>query len=98
MAYAQHSRTDLLNEIAGLPDFTCVTAKHAAAMIDTTPAVLANWRSARRGPRFVRNGDFIRYQIGALKAFIQGRDRMEWGAPPAESKPQDAREPEPSTA
>lgn len=31
---------------------------------------LANWRSQRRGPRFIRVGRLIRYRIEDLQAFL----------------------------
>jgi hypothetical protein len=67
----------------------------AAALLDTSPRVLANWRSKKVGPRFVRlRGDSIRYQMGALKAFAEGRDRLEGDALPDPSivEPQDVSE------
>jgi hypothetical protein len=76
-----HQRAARLAEIADLPDCAYITPLDAAALLDTSPGVMANWRSKKRGPRFVRSGDFIRYQLGALKAFAEGRDRLEWAAP-----------------
>jgi hypothetical protein len=57
-----------------LPDDAYVTAKHAAAVLDTTYGQLANWRSERRGPPFVRGkARFLRYRISDLKAFMAQR-------------------------
>ncbi len=80
MPYGQRSRAELLAEIRALPDFAPVTSQHAAAFLDTSTGVLANWRSQRRGPRFEKNGDFVRYRISALKAFLAGDDALD--APP----------------
>ena len=66
-----HQRAARLAEIADLPDCAYITPLDAAALLDTSPGVMANWRSKKRGPRFVRSGDFIRYQLGALKAFAE---------------------------
>lgn len=65
------SRLALLHEIDGLGDDHLVSTHHAAAYLDVSVDVLANWRSrADRGPVFVRQGRLIRYRIGALKAWI----------------------------
>ena len=65
------SRNRLLAELEGLPDSAYVTARHAAAYIDTSYANLANWRMHRRGPPFVGAGrNFIRYKLGDLKKFM----------------------------
>jgi hypothetical protein len=66
-------RARLLAEVAGLPDDAFVTSKHAAALIDTTPAQLANWRMNRRGPPFIGMRSFIRYRISDLRAFMTSR-------------------------
>jgi hypothetical protein len=103
MSYLNHSdtlrlRAARLTEIADYPDCAYISAVDAAALLDTSPGVLANWRSRKVGPRFVRFRDSIRYQMGALKAFAEGRDRLEWDAQPAGSKLQDAPSAELSTA
>ena len=68
------SRRRLLAELDGLPDAAFVTARHAAAYIDTSYANLANWRSQRRGPPFVAAGrNFIRYRLGDLRSFMAER-------------------------
>jgi hypothetical protein len=71
---AHRSRAQLLAEIKTLSDDTYITAKHAAAVLDTTPGQLANWRMQRRGPQFVKGkARFIRYRISDLKAFMADR-------------------------
>jgi hypothetical protein len=42
----------------------------AAEVIGCAPRTLANWRSQRRGPRFIRVGRLIRYRIEDLQAFL----------------------------
>jgi hypothetical protein len=67
------TRARLLAELEGLPDGAYISALHAAALIDTTYAQLANWRSQRRGPPFVGTRKFVRYRLGDLKAFMASR-------------------------
>ena len=52
-----------------------VTARQAAAFLDSSPSVLANWRSQRRGPPYCGNGDFIRYRIVDLHNWMARRSR-----------------------
>jgi hypothetical protein len=68
-------RARLLAETEGLPDDAFVTAKHAAALIDTSPRQLANWRVRRYGPPFVSGPRFVRYKIADLRAFMANRFR-----------------------
>jgi len=42
----------------------------ASEIIGCAPRTLANWRSQRRGPRFIRVGRLIRYRIEDLQAFL----------------------------
>jgi hypothetical protein len=85
MAYATRSevlctRAARLVEVAALPDGAYINALDTAALLNTGEGVLANWRSKRVGPRFVRLRGAIRYQLGALKAFAEGRDDLSWDA------------------
>jgi hypothetical protein len=67
------SRADLLAEIAGLPPSAFVTTTLAAAYINTSPAVMMNWRSQRRGPRYHGKNEFIRYRISDLDLWMSAR-------------------------
>jgi len=67
------SRAQLLEELENLPDTALVSVRHAAAALDTSPGVLANWRSQRRGPPYCGHGDFIRYRISELYWWISNR-------------------------
>jgi hypothetical protein len=67
------TRARLLAELDGLSDDAYISAKHAAAFIDTTYAQLANWRLQRRGPKFVGARKFVRYKLADLKAFMASR-------------------------
>lgn len=66
-------RAELLKNIEHLPPFTFLDARHAAAILGTSPGVLANWRSQRRGPPYCGNGHFVRYQYSALMDWINRR-------------------------
>jgi hypothetical protein len=76
----QRTRARLLAEIEGLPDEAFITARHAAAYIDTTRGQMANWRMQRRGPPFVGGKGFIRYKLSDLKSFMAQNTRMTDGA------------------
>jgi hypothetical protein len=69
----EKSRADLLAEIAGLPPSAFITTTQAAAYIGSTPGVLLNWRSQRRGPRYHGKNDFIRYRISDLDLWMSSR-------------------------
>jgi predicted DNA-binding transcriptional regulator AlpA len=43
----------------------------AAAYLSLSPKTLARWRWAGMGPRFVKLGSAVRYQIGDLDLFIE---------------------------
>src|SRR6516225_6258999 len=67
------SRADLLAEIAGLPPSAFITTTQAAAYIGSTPGVMLNWRSQRRGPRYHGKHDFVRYRISDLDLWMSSR-------------------------
>jgi hypothetical protein len=67
------NRANLLSEIQILPPDAFISSEHAAAFLDTTAPVLANWRSQKRGPKFYGNGAFIRYRVTDLVAFMNER-------------------------
>jgi hypothetical protein len=69
----EKSRADLLAEIAGLPASAFIPTAHAAAYLGSTPAVLMNWRSQRRGPRYHGKNEFIRYRISDLDRWMSAR-------------------------
>jgi hypothetical protein len=66
------TRAELLDEVATAADDAYLTARHAAAFLNTTPQVLANWRQKQRGPAFKRIDRFIRYRKRDLQAFMDG--------------------------
>ena len=70
---AQKSREELLAEIAGLPPSAFVTTAQAAAYIGSTPGVMLNWRSQRRGPRYHGKNDFVRYRMCDLDLWMSCR-------------------------
>jgi hypothetical protein len=68
------TREMLLAEFNALPDESFTSSAHASAYIGTSQQVLANWRSNRRGPEFVTDGEkFVRYKVGSLRAFMADR-------------------------
>jgi hypothetical protein len=67
------SRADLLSAIEGLPPSAFVRTQYAAAYIDSTPGVMLNWRSQRRGPRYHGKDDFVRYRISDLDLWMSSR-------------------------
>ena len=67
------SKRALLCEVASYPEAAYVKPKFAAALLDTSPAVLANWRNQRRGPPYSGHGDFVRYQIKVLNEWMAQR-------------------------
>lgn len=69
-----HPRASLLKEIEDLPETAFVSARYAAALLDSSPSVLANWRSQRRGPPYCGNRTFIRYRLSDLYAWIAARE------------------------
>ena len=71
----EKSRADLLAEIADLPPSAFIPTAHAAAYLGSTPGVMLNWRSQRRGPRYHGKNDFIRYRICDLDLWMSSRAR-----------------------
>ena len=69
----EKSRADLLVEIADLPTSAFIPTGHSAAYIGTTPGVMLNWRSQRRGPRYHGKNDFVRYRISDLDLWMSSR-------------------------
>src|SRR5262245_17966530 len=70
---SEKSRAELLAEIAGLPPDAFVPTSHAAAYLGSTPDVMGNWRSQRRGPRYYGAYEFIRYRLADLARFMATR-------------------------
>lgn len=69
----QKPREALLADIAGLPPSAFIPTAHAAAYLGSTPGVLLNWRSQRRGPRYHGKNDFVRYRIADLDLWMSSR-------------------------
>jgi len=66
-------RADLLAEIARLPSTAFINTAQAAAYIGSSPGVMLNWRSQRRGPRYHGSKDFVRYRISDLDLWMSSR-------------------------
>jgi hypothetical protein len=70
---SEKSRADLLAEIAGLPPSAFIPTAYAAAYLGSSPGVMLNWRSQRRGPRYHGKNDFVRYRISDLDLWMSSR-------------------------
>jgi hypothetical protein len=70
---SEKSREQLLAEIAGLPPSAFIPTAHAAAYLGSTPGVMLNWRSQRRGPRYHGKNEFVRYRISDLDLWMSSR-------------------------
>jgi hypothetical protein len=70
---AEKSRAELLAEVAGLPPSAFIPTAHAAAYLGSSPGVMLNWRSQRRGPRYHGKNDFVRYRISDLDMWMSTR-------------------------
>jgi hypothetical protein len=53
------------------PPEALLTAREVAASGGPATKTLANWRSLRKGPTFVRHGRFIRYPRGAYLDWLR---------------------------
>ena len=69
----EKSRAELLAEVAGLPPSAFIPTAHAAAYLGSSPGVMLNWRSQRRGPRYHGKNDFVRYRISDLDVWMSSR-------------------------
>jgi hypothetical protein len=70
---SNNNRAMLLREIVDLPEQALLTSTQAAAYLNTSPGVLANWRSARCGPRYCGANAFVRYRLKDLENWISQR-------------------------
>jgi hypothetical protein len=68
-----NNRAIVLREIIDLPEQALLTSAKAAAYLDTTVGVLANWRSARVGPKYCGAKAFIRYKLKDLEDWMSQR-------------------------
>ena len=69
----EKSRADLLAEITGLPPSAFINTAQAAAYIGSSPGVMLNWRSQRKGPRYHGSKDFVRYRVSDLDLWMSSR-------------------------
>jgi predicted DNA-binding transcriptional regulator AlpA len=47
-----------------------ITTKIAADLLGRHPAVLADWRHQKRGPRYIKIGKSIRYRMSDLENWV----------------------------
>jgi hypothetical protein len=71
------SAEDLRAEFATMPDDSYCSDRYAAVYLDTSRAVLANLRSQKKGPPFVRMGKrLVRYKVGTLRQHMADRVKL----------------------
>lgn len=68
------TQAELRDEFAAMPDDAYCSDRYAAAYLGTSRPVLANLRSQKRGPPFVRMGSrLVRYRVGSLRQHMADR-------------------------
>jgi excisionase family DNA binding protein len=50
-----------------------LTPEEAEECLGISKATLANWRSQRSGPKFVKVGRLVRYTVADLEEWVKGR-------------------------
>lgn len=61
----------------GQPQVTkLISTKHAAEMLGTTEGTLKSWRSRGLGPKWVKLGAAVRYDVEELLDFIKRNTRV----------------------
>jgi predicted DNA-binding transcriptional regulator AlpA len=50
-----------------------LTQAETALLLRLSPTTLATWRSRGGGPRFVKLGDAIRYDLRDIETYLQSR-------------------------
>jgi len=53
-----------------------ISTKEAAEMLGTTEGTLKSWRSRGSGPKWVKLGAAVRYDVGDLLEFIKRNTRV----------------------
>ncbi|MGA2055632.1 MAG: helix-turn-helix domain-containing protein [Bradyrhizobium sp.] len=53
-----------------------MTQEEVSALFDITTPVLANWRCAGKGPRYVKLGGRVKYRKADVEEFINGSVRQ----------------------
>ncbi len=51
-----------------------------SAQIETSPAVLANWRYLGIGPKFIKLGRSVRYRVSDVETWLDEQTRQQTGA------------------
>lgn len=86
MARRKRTKVDPAQEPGGTADLASAQAKigvrgpdailngrEAAAVLGVAPATLADWRTRKRGPNYVRLGGMAAYRFGDLSAWLDAR-------------------------
>ena len=63
------------DSVALLPDDSWVNPHEAALFLDVTIRLMAEWRSAGIGPTYAKPTRLVRYQMGALRAYMRANLR-----------------------
>ena len=71
------TQAELRDEFAAMPDDAYCSDRYAAAYLGTSRPVLANLRSQKKGPPFVRVGArLVRYRVGTLRQHMADRVKL----------------------
>lgn len=62
--------------IAVLPDDAYITRGEASAFLNCRPTLLEEWATKGSGPPYLKNGRWVRYQMGALRAWAAAHTRQ----------------------
>ncbi|MCL6424352.1 helix-turn-helix domain-containing protein [Brachybacterium sp. JHP9] len=56
-----------------MPTPLTIDTETAAELIGVAPKTLRSWRSAARGPRFIREGRIVRYREQDIERWLESR-------------------------
>lgn len=59
-----------MSDKTGIPRRKLLTTDQAAEYIGSKSDTMYRWRKAKRGPKFVSCGGFVRYDLAALDAWL----------------------------
>jgi len=52
------------------PETQWLTPEDLARMWQVSPGTIANWRTSKKGPEFIRIGGLVRYSPAAVEAWL----------------------------
>ncbi|CAH0134419.1 hypothetical protein [Roseomonas sp. CECT 9278] len=62
-------------EVAAWPDETLLRRKEAATYLDCRHQLLEEWAVQGIGPKYIKNGRWVRYRMGDLRAWVRKHER-----------------------